>query len=287
MAPQPWRDNWVIARDIKTHYVDAGDGGPPVVLLHGGGPGSSGAAGFRFMIPALAEHFRVYAPDQLSYGLTDAPSIAWPVLAHQSLVNHIRDWMDAMCLDGVCMVGNSQGAYVAAKYTLDHPGRVAKLFLIGSGTISQAMGLQTPVTPGHVALREFDGTEAKMRDFLEAIVLDKATITPDLLRDRTAAYNRPGIPEMTEVFNQARAKVQANAFWHERFMLTESLPKMTIPTTFVWGKEDRFAPVELGYELEKMLPNVSFQYIDDAGHQCQTDQPEQVNKWAIDFFLGR
>lgn len=285
MPTQPWRDNYVIARDIKTHYVDAGDGGPPVVLLHGGGPGSSGAAGFRFLIPALAQHFRVYAPDQLSYGLTDAPTIAFPHLAHQSLVNHLRDWMDALCLEKVHLVGNSQGAYVAAKYALDFPGRVGRMVLIGSGTISQAMGLKTPVTPGHVALREFDGTESGMRRFLEAIVHDRATVTPELVAMRTKAYNRPGIPEATRAFEEGRRRVQESAFWKSEFMLTDRLPKMKTPTLFVWGKQDTFAPPALGQQLEALLPNIAFRYMDNAGHQVQTDQPEAFNKMVSDFFL--
>ena len=41
MATQPWRSSWVMANGIRTHYTEAGDDGPVVILLHGGGPGSS------------------------------------------------------------------------------------------------------------------------------------------------------------------------------------------------------------------------------------------------------
>ena len=40
------------------------------------------------------------------------------------------------------------GAYVAAKYAVDHPERVKKLLLVGSGNIATAMGLEMPVSPG-------------------------------------------------------------------------------------------------------------------------------------------
>ncbi|MBM3941142.1 MAG: alpha/beta hydrolase, partial [SAR202 cluster bacterium] len=276
---------YVMAGDIKTHYVDAGDGDRAVVLLHGGGPGSGGAVGFRFLIPALAEAgYRVYAPDQVSYGLTDAPPSAYPRHAHQSLVDHVKAWMDALCLDKVFMVGNSQGAYVAAKYAWDAPGRVEKLVFIGSGTISQAMGLKTTVTEGHVALREFDGSERGMRRFLESIVHDKSTVTPNLVSTRTRAYNRPGIPEATKAFDAGRATVQNDQASRANFMLTDKLPKMTQPMLFVWGNDDAFAPVTLGHQLKEMLPNIRFQFVDGAGHQVQTDQPALFNKSVIDFF---
>lgn len=44
--------------------------------------------------------------------------------------------------------------------------------------------------------------------------------------------------------------------------------------------------MEIGYKLEKLLPNVKFEYIDNCGHQAQTDQPEIVNKLVIDFLAA-
>ena len=62
-------NSWVLAGNVRTHYSWAGHEGPAVVLTHGGGPGSSGEAGWRLMLPYLAkEGFRVFAPDQLSMG---------------------------------------------------------------------------------------------------------------------------------------------------------------------------------------------------------------------------
>ena len=285
MAQSSWRENWVLARDIKTRYIDAGEDGPTVVMLHGGGPGASGSAGFRYLIPLMSDRFRIFAPDQISYGETSAPTIAYPVLAHHSLVNHLRDWMDALCLTNVHLIGNSQGAYVAARYALDFPGRVSKLFMIGSGTIAQSYGLPTPDNEGRKALREFDGTQAGMRRFLEAIVNDPSKVTDDLVESRTAKYNLPGIPEMTQSFNEGRERIMDNSFWHEEFMLRCKLENLKIPSMMVWGKEDSFAPVELGYELEKLLPNIEFKYAENAGHQVQTDQPELIANMASNFFL--
>jgi len=46
---------WVrLPSGAKCHYMSAGDDGPAVVLLHGGLPGSSGLAGWRWMAPFLA-----------------------------------------------------------------------------------------------------------------------------------------------------------------------------------------------------------------------------------------
>lgn len=278
------RSSWVLANGIRTHYSEAGDGGPAVLLLHGAGVGACGDAGFRFMIPALAPHFRVYALDQLSFGLTDTRPHAWPVNGHQSLVDHVAAFVDALCLDQVMIVGNSQGAYVAAKYALDHPEKVGKLFLIGSGTIAQAMGL--PMPEATATVYAYDASEKAIRTVLDMIVLDKSTITDELVQMRLATAIRPGAAEAHKAFNEARLRVAKDPNLRQRFEMRGRLPGMTIPTRFIWGKQDTLVPMALGQQLEKLLPNIPFTYIERAGHQTQTDQPELVNRMVIEHFRG-
>lgn len=285
MATPTIRSSWVMANGVKTHYSECGDEGPAVVLLHGGGPGSSGKAGWRFMLPALAEAgFRAYAPDQLSYGLTDTRPHAWPVNGHQSLVDHVADFIDALCLENVLLAGNSQGAYVASKYTLEHPGNVRKLFLIGSATIASAMGFPMPDTEGLRLMNSYDGTAKAMRAFLEAITYDRSTVTDDLIADRVAVSNRPGIAESVKAFAEGRAKVAKDPNWKQRFEVKTRLPQLNIPALFIWGANDNFAPMSLGKSIEPLLPNIKFTYVEGAGHQCQTDRPDVVNRMVIDFF---
>lgn len=279
-----YHDGWVLARGVRTHYSWAGTEGPAVILLHGGGPGSSGEAGWRFMLPALAAAgFRAFAPDQLSMGWTDARPHAWPILGHQSLVNHVHDFVEALCLDEVAVVGNSQGAYVAAKYSLDHPEHVSRTFLIASGTISSAMGIEHPPSPARDALRDYDETVEGMRRFLEAIIHDKSKVTDDLVRSRHEAATRPGIRESRQAFEAYRARMATEPKLQLRFNLEGTMPRFAIPAQFIWGKNDSFAPVSMGYQLEKRLPNIPFEYLDDCGHQCQNDQPKIVNEMVIQF----
>ena len=164
------------------------------------------------MMPVLAQAgFRAIAPDQLSFGMTDARPHAWPVLGHQSLVNHVADFIDALCLDEVSVVGNSQGAYVAAKYALDHPEKVRRIFLIGSGTIAGAMKVEWPgmeTNPGLLAILGHHYTEEGMRKFLLAIVNDPKTVTDDLVRYRTELSRRAGIREARDAFDLDVARMR-------------------------------------------------------------------------------
>jgi len=287
MSDTRFYSGWVLANGVRTHYSWAGTEGPAVVLMHGGGPGASGEGGWRTMLPALAQAgFRAFAPDQLSFGETDARPHAWPVLGHQSLVDHVSDFIDALCLDEVCVAGNSQGAYVAIKYTLDHPEKVRKAFLIGSGTIATAMKVEWPgleTNAGMLAIRNYDYTEAGMRKFLTAIVNDPATITDALIASRTKLSQRPGIRESRAAFDDYTARMRREPKLWERYSLQGSLPGLAVPTRFIWGKQDKFAPMSMGQKLAEMCPNIKFDYV-DGGHQTQTDNPDVVNRMVVDFF---
>src|SRR5436853_3237821 len=165
MTDASLRSRYVMAGHVRTHYTEAGTNGPAVILLHGGGAGSSGEAGFGRMMPLLADRFQVYAPDGVGgFGETD---IAAPVPeGMQSRVDQLEDFVDALCLDEICLSGNSQGAWVAARYALEHPNRIKKLLLISSATIANAMGISGPETEGMRALRSYDGSRESMRRVL-------------------------------------------------------------------------------------------------------------------------
>jgi pimeloyl-ACP methyl ester carboxylesterase len=272
-----------MAGRIRTHYTEAGDNGPIVVLCHGGGPGSSGEAGFLRVLPLLAEKFQVYALDGVGgYGDTDP---YWPAdEGTQSRVDQVEAFIDALCLNDVCIAGNSQGAWVAAKYAIQHPERVKKLFMVASLTISGAMGIPTPVTEGMKALRSYDGSKESMRRVMEALVYDRSVITDELIETRQAAADRPGAPQAREIFEKGQRRLSQDPKLRVKYDMRHTLPELQIPTMFAWGEDDTFAPASIGRELEKLLPNTPFHFIPKAGHQVQTDQPEALAKLMIQHF---
>lgn len=199
-------------------------------------------------------------------------------------VKQLSGFMNALCLDQICLSGNSQGAWVAARYALEHPERVRKLLLVASATIANAMNLDVPDTEGMRALRSYNGTRESMRVTLEALIWDKSLITDELVDLRNAAANRPGAAESRGRFAAGSAHFTGDPNLRLNFEMVHTLPRLKIPTMFIWGAEDRFAPPELGRELEKLLPSVPFKYIPKGGHQVQNDQPAAFAKEMIAFF---
>jgi pimeloyl-ACP methyl ester carboxylesterase len=113
---------WVrLASGAKAHYMTSGTTGPAVLLLHGGLPGSSGTAGWRFMAPFLgANGFRVYAPDMPAFGLSESSPEYWPVTM-ASHVDFIHEFVTALALDKFHISGNSMGCINTTNYIVAHP----------------------------------------------------------------------------------------------------------------------------------------------------------------------
>jgi pimeloyl-ACP methyl ester carboxylesterase len=289
MMSQPFNSGWIVVPQVralretvygvKTHYVYAGDG-EPVVLIHGGGPGASGASGWARTIPALAERFRVYAIDLIGFGYTDKPYIDY---SFQTLVEHVAGFVDALNLNQVRIAGNSQGAYVAIKYTLDHPARVKQAALISTGTLATACGIgdQGRAT----ALPRFDGSRESLRAFLEVIVNDPSKITDELVDARFAVASLPGHREALESLGRYRRLVQEDPSQRQVYDVRARLPLLQVPYCFIWGGADRSAPLDpLGLGLKALCPDAPFHVVEGSGHQVQNDKPDECNRLLLQFF---
>ena len=271
------RSRYIVANGVRTHYSEIGDNGPVVIALHGGGAGSSGDAGMGGLLPELEKQgFRAIAIDGVGgFGLTDvnAPT----PYGVQSRVNHLEDVVDALGIDKFIICGNSQGAWVAAKYAIQHPDKVTQMVLIGSATIGAAMGIPEEFTPAFEALAKYDYTRPGMKKMLEALVHQHSKIDDRLIDGRFESSVRPGAKEALAKFVAGHRYLQSDVMrWN--FDMRTSLPELTkhIPTASAWGQQDQMAPVHLGNKLEALLPDAKWYFVDQAGHQVQTDQPEQL-----------
>lgn len=281
------RSRWVLANGVRTHYSEVGENGPPLVALHGGGAGSSGAAGMGLIMPILGRDFRVIAPDSIGgFGLTDPYAPAPYGLI--SRAEHTGDFLDALCLDKVALMGNSQGAWAMCHYAMLHPDRVSKLIIVSSLTIAGSLGIKQEPTPAMKALIGYDGTREAMRALLAAVVSDPARITEELIDARQAAATRPGAWEAFQAMAKAIDYVRTDPVLSRHTRWEEALPALTrqIPTLILWGREDTFAVPATGQAIADKLPAARMEWFEGAGHQVQTDVPDQAAAVIKDFLNG-
>lgn len=278
------RSRYVIANGVKTHYSESGGDGPVLVALHGGGAGSSGIAGMGAVMERLADDFRIIAPDSIGgFGLTDPYAPAPYGLL--SRVDHTADFVDALCLDTFSILGNSQGSWAAAQYAALYPDRIEKMILVSSLTIAGPFGIHQEPNAALAALEGYDGTRDGMKRLLDALIIDRTRITDSLIDERQAAATRPGALEAFKAFGKRNAEMRTDPVLRLRNNIDRTLPEVTkhIPTIFVWGDADTFAVPETGRQLEEKLPNVKFHWVEGAGHQVQTDKPDDSARIIKEF----
>src|SRR5260370_3117186 len=117
------------ANGIKTNYLEAGKG-DAVILIHGSGPGVTSYANWRVGLPALAENFRVLAPDMVGFGYSERPAnIEYGV---RTWADQVIGLMDTLEVPQAHMLGNSFGGAIALRLATQHPERISKLVLMGS-----------------------------------------------------------------------------------------------------------------------------------------------------------
>jgi pimeloyl-ACP methyl ester carboxylesterase len=276
---------WVMLQNgARAHYSAAGSEGPAVILLHGGIVGSSGQAGWRYMIPYLAENgFRVFAPDRPGFGLSDTREQYWPKRGFLSWVEFVHDFANALCLDKFFLAGNSQGAQAAATYAVNYPERVERLILIATGGVNQALNVDmSKVLPSTIKTPPYDGTPAGMQALMEPIIYRKESFSQDLLEMRSRSANMQQASfDSANAYNR-RAATDPNV--KQLLNLEGRLDKITIPTIYLYGRQDVLGPVENAYLQEDKLPNVQMFYPDECGHQGQSDQPDMFNQVFLEFF---
>jgi pimeloyl-ACP methyl ester carboxylesterase len=68
--------------------------------------------------------------------------------------------------------------------------------------------------------------------------------------------------------------------------LTPELDRIKAPTLLVWGREDRFIPIEWGLVLLRGISDASLHVIPRCGHWVQFEQKERFNRLVLDFLAG-
>ncbi|MHB8693835.1 MAG: alpha/beta fold hydrolase [Solirubrobacteraceae bacterium] len=269
-----------LASGARAHYMTAGDSGPYVVLLHGGIPGSSGVAGWRFMAPFLAEHgFRVFCPDQPGFGLSDPRREHWPIHGIYSHVEFLHQFADALCLDEFFLAGNSMGCIVTTHYVTAHPDRVTRFACIAGG-----IGDHDPLDLAKPRQAiGWNGTPEMMRAMMKLITCREEAISDELIEMRVNFANRNN--DAWQSFWDAFALGGMSKDLEIALSTRERINRLSVPGVYLYGLDDEILPAEkIGFRQEDMLPNVQFFYPSECGHQGQSDQPELFNQLFLEFF---
>ena len=263
----------VTAGGVRMNVLTAGPAdAPPVVLVHGSGPGVTAYANWRLTIPELAKRYRVIAPDMLGFGFTERPQPA-TVCDTDAWVRQLVDLLDVLDVPQASVVGNSFGGAIALRLAARHPDRVARLVLMGS------VGVPFEITPGLDAVWGYRPSFEAMRSLLDIFAFSRELVTDELAQVRYRASIEPGFQEAFEgLFPAPRQR------WVDE-MVTPDAEIAALPheVLVVHGRDDRVIPTATSRRLFELLPKAQLHLFGRCGHWTQIEWADTFNRLVSDF----
>lgn len=245
-----------LATGPRLHYAERGVAGGPAMLFLHGWPDSWFS--FSRVLPFLPRRHHALAVDQRGFGDSERPRDGYGI---DDLASDAAAFLDAVGIERATVVGHSLGSFVARRVAVAHPGRVARLVLIGSGvsavnpvTREVQAGLRDLPDPVPVEFaREFQASTAHVplpAEFLERIVAESRKLPARLWR---------------EVFDGLLA-----------FDDAAQLGRIAAPTLLLWGDRDGLFPREDQDGLASAIPGARLRIYPATGHCPNWERPEQV-----------
>jgi 4,5:9,10-diseco-3-hydroxy-5,9,17-trioxoandrosta-1(10),2-diene-4-oate hydrolase len=281
------------AAGMRLHYHEAApaaqdggagqDGGTPVVLLHGGGPGASAWSNFARNLPVFAARFRTIMVDLPGFGGSDKPPVTGNYFTFAA--GAMAGLLDELGIGRVHLVGNSLGGGTAARFALRFPDRAGRLVLMAPGGLGLNVFAPDP-TEGIRRLMEFAAppgpTREKMAAFLRTMVHDQRLVTDELVEERYRAASDPAaIAAMASLgasfYDPACA--DDGLLWREAHRLRR-------PVLLIWGREDRVNPLDGALVALKQIRRAQLHVFGGCGHWAQLEKFDEFNRLAISFLEG-
>jgi pimeloyl-ACP methyl ester carboxylesterase len=238
--------------------MEAGSGAP-LLYLHGAG----GLSWYK-LLETLGERWHVLAPEHPGFGRSALP----PWLAGVSdLAFFYLDFLAALDLKDVHLVGHSLGGWTAAEIAIRDSARLKSLALLAPAGVP---AVDRPY--GDIFL--WNDEEHARNSYFDQTLADE--------RMRTLA----SIDLDVTLQNKAAA---ARLAWTPRLhnpQLPHWLHRINRPTLVVWGQEDRICPFPCHRTFVENIPGASLFALPRSGHALHTERPAEVAARLNDFFAG-
>ena len=261
----------------------AGGAGPVMLLVHGM---AASSATWRHVIPALAEHFTVVAPDLPGHGASAKPRGDYSLGA---LADTLRDLLVVLGHDRATLVGRSFGGGVAMQFAYQFPERCERLVLVSSGGLGQDVNLL-------LRALSLSGAEYLLALGCSRWAHDAGTT---VVRSLRRLGLRPG-PQFAEVWDSYASLTDGEtraAFIHtlrsvvdragQRVSATDRLYLAhDVPTLIVWGADDRILPAHQAHATHAAIPGSRLEIFEGVGHYPNCEDPERFIKVLVDFMTS-
>lgn len=267
---------YALINGIRMHYVEAGSG-EPVVLLHGF---PEMWYSWRHQIVALAPHYRVIVPDQRGYNETesqapfDTGTLQEDVVA---LLHHIGEGR-------AHIIGHDWGAAIAWLLAIEHPEVVRSLAICNvphpAVFRKKVLSPRQLVRSWYILFFQLPGLpewtlsarnyQVLARDMIRQC--RQGTFTPDDVRTFLESWRTHGLGGGINWYRAALRSPRP---------LPQPVPRITVPTTVIWGENDRYLGKDLVDGTSEYVGNLEIHMLPGISHWVQQEEPEAVNSLLL------
>jgi pimeloyl-ACP methyl ester carboxylesterase len=270
----------------RIFYREAGPKeGPAILLLHGF-PTSSHM--FRNLMPALADRFRVVAPDFPGFGFSDAPERDSFQYTFENVAKVIDRFTEVVGLQGYAIYIFDYGAPVGLRLALAHPGRVTAIITQNGNAYEEGLSREwnpiqrywkQPTMENRAALRQFLTPGATRDQYLHGVE-DTTLVAPESYTLDSALLARPGNYEIQlDLFLDYASNVALYPKFQEYFRNKRP------PLLAVWGNKDPFFLPPGAEAYKRDIPDAEVYFL-DTGHFALETHVQEIAS-AIRDFLER
>jgi pimeloyl-ACP methyl ester carboxylesterase len=243
---------------------------------------------FRNLIPALADRYRVVAPDLPGFGFTEAPDRTTFRYTFEHLASVIDGFTEVVGLKRFAIYVFDYGAPIGFRLALKHPERVTAIISQNGNAYEEGLSAgwnpiqaywSEPTEANRAALRDFLKPEATKWQYTHGVA-NGALVAPESYTLDSALLTRPGNDEIQlDLF----LDYASNVALYPNFQAY--LRKHRPPVLAVWGKNDPFFLPAGAHAFQRDVPGAEVRFFDTGHFALETHLSEIAT--AIREFLAR
>lgn len=270
---------------LKVFYREAGAREAPAVLLLHGFPTSSHM--FRDLIPLLAPHFRVIAPDLPGFGFSDAPSRSRFTYTFDRLADVVERLIEALGLSRYALYIFDYGAPVGLRLAIRHPERITAIVSQNGNAYEEGLSAgwnpiqkywEDPSPENRAALKAFLTPESTKWQYTHGA--DQSRVAPESYALDSALLARPGNEDIQlDLFLDYASNVKLYPRFQDYFRTHRP------PTLAVWGKADPFFLPAGAEAFKRDNPDAQVEFF-DTGHFALETHSAEIGATIVEFLTA-
>lgn len=252
---------------VKIFYREAGPRDAPAILLLHGFPTSSHM--FRYLMPLLADRYRLVAPDYPGFGQSDMPPPDKFTYSFDNVAALIDKFTASVGLTRYALYLQDYGAPIGYRIATAHPERVSALVVQNGNAYDEGIAGEFWATSKAYWADKTEANASKIRPILEADVTKwqytegarhVEHVSPDAWTLDQAYLDRPGNKAIQmEMLYSYGSNPPHYPAWQAYFRRHQP------PMLIVWGKNDKIFPPAGAYPYLRDLPRAELHLL-DTGH---------------------